>query len=415
MRNYIERGRLLLVQNRYQEAVDEFKKELATNPSNPYAMGLIAECHIAQKEYPHAVDMAERAVGVEADNPVLYYILGRSYFYSQRIRDARQAIASGQVLDPANANFFLLKGNIDYYQDEWNAALDAAECGLELAPENVSLINLRARSLVQLNRTKEAELTLDYALHKAPENTYAHANKGWVAVEKDNYDTAVNHFKEALRLDPMNEYAKTGLKEAIKGKNILYRYILKYFLWMSKKTEGGRWTFVIGAYLIYQLILQAVKWSPNLAPFLYPIIGFYIISVFSSWIAVPIANLFLRLHPLGKYALDKDEMVASNIVGGLGVIGIISLAASYVMNQEVLLLFGGLCLMLLIPVGGLFSTSKDSKVRSYLTIYAAALGVLGLTLIVNPYATWALFLFVMGIFAYAWVANYLISKDARSF
>jgi len=99
--------------------------------------------------------------------------------------------------------------------------------------------------LVKLNRKQEAADTMDYALHRAPQSSYSHANKGWVSIEKGAYEEAITHFKEALRLNATNAYAKAGLREGIKAKNFLYRGVLKYFLWLGKLQAKYRWAFVI--------------------------------------------------------------------------------------------------------------------------------------------------------------------------
>lgn len=415
MDHHFERGRLLLSQQRYQEAEKELKQALSYQPNNPYIMALLAECYIETRRYAEALQLAQTAVSIEPEIPFLYYSLARAHFFNKQMDKSREAIREGLQLRPNDADFFLLKANIEYYEEKWENALEATGKGLELDPENVNLVNMRAQCLVKLNRQEEAAATLDYALNKAPENSYAHANKGWVAIEKSQYDEAIAHFKEALRLNPTNEYAKSGLKEAIKAKNILYRYILKYFLWMNKMNERGRWLFIIGIYVLYRILLNLARNNPELAPLLYPLIIAYIIFAFSSWIAVPVSNLFLRFHPVGKYALDDDEVLGSNIVGTLGISSIICLLGFYFSKMELFLYLGAYLGIMLIPVGGLFGVYATGKARRYLTYYTLTLAVLGAVAVFIPQMGVVAILFLLGIFGYGWVANYLIQKDSKEF
>ena len=415
MEYHLQRGQLLLRQQRYTEAEKEFKQALSKHPDNPYAMAFLAECYLETSRYPEALQLAESAVGIDPEIPFLYYSLARAYLYNKKTDKAREAIKEGLYLRPGDADFFLLLSNVEFYEENWKAALEATEQGLELDPENVHLVNMRAQCLVKLNRQEEASETLDFALNRAPENSYSHANKGWVAIEKDQYDEAIKHFKEALRLDPTNEYAQSGLKESIKAKNILYRYILKYFLWISKMNERGRWLFIIGIYVLYRVILNLARNNPSLAPLLYPLVVAYIIFAFSSWIAVPVSNLFLRFHPLGKYALTEDEILGSNIVGLLGAGAILSLLTFYFTDISILLLLGAYMGIMLIPVGGLFGVDATGKARRYLTLYTLALAGAGALAIFVPGMGTAAIVFLIGVFAYGWVANYLIQKDAKEF
>jgi len=417
---HLERGQLLLQQGRIEMAKKELRLELNQNPSNAYAMGLLGFCHSTEKDHKNATQLIESAIGLEPNNPYLFYLQAKIYLLANRLEDAIAAADQGLLLNPNGAEFFLIKGSIALNLDQWEAALKYAEFGLESDPEHVDLINLRARSLIQLNRRKEAEATLDYALHKSPENPLAHTNKGWVAIENDNYDEAVTHFREALRLAPTFNFAKTGLKEAIKGKNIVYRQILKFFLWTNKMNDKGRWKFMIGAYVIYIIFIKLAESYPSLAPFFYPFILFYIIWAFSSWIAQPFSNLFLRLHPLGKLALSDDEKLASTIIGIFLGIGIIFCLLFFLTNSLLWIALGIWFIIMLIPIGGTFMMEKESKPRKYLTIYGATIGsfglaFIGLDLFTNIQAMPFVYAFALGIFFYGFVANYLVMKAAKQY
>lgn len=416
MNIHFERGRLLLAQRRIDEAEKEFKQALSVDPHNALALALLAECYLDTKRFEEALELSQQAIGKGPTNPFLQYTLARAYFYNKKLKEARQAIQAGLNLNPNDADFFYLDAHIAFYEEKWEEALSSAEQGLAVDPEHVNLINLRAQALIKLNRKEEASQTLDFALHKAPEDSFSHANKGWVAIEQGKYEEAVNYFKEALRLNPQSEFAQAGLKEAIKAKNILYRYILKYFLWVGKMNQQGRWGFIIGIYIIYRIILWVAETNPQLAPLLYPIVFFYILFAFSSWIALPVSNLFLRLHPLGKYALTDDEILGSNIVGTLAVAAIGSLSVFYFGGLEFFLILGAFFALMLIPVGGIFGVTQGGKARKQLTIYTLVLAAIGLSVLFIPaIASTTILLFLVGIFAYGWVANYLISKDAKEF
>lgn len=415
MNNHLERGKLLLAQNRVTEAEQEFKQALQQNPNDGLVLAWLAECKIHSKQYAPALELAESGMAFEPNNPFLLYVLARSYFYNKRINDAEEIIDKALVLNPQDADFFLLRAHIAFYQEKWEAALKAAEQGLELEPEDVNLINIRTQALVKLNRKAEAAATIDYALYQAPEDSYSHANKGWVAIEQGNYKSAFDHFRESLRLDPDNNYARAGLKEAIKAKNILYRGMLKYFLWMAKMDSRNRWMIVIGAYVVYRIILAIAEQIPSLAPLLYPIIAFYILFALSSWIAMPLSNLFLRLHPLGRHALDEDEVKATNITGILIASSIINGIIYLINGKDTPMFLAIFCLLMLVPIGGLFTVDKGGKARRSLLIYTLVLTAVGLTGIFIPAAGFLIFVFFIGIFAYSWVANYLIGQDAKEF
>ena len=426
MFQHLERGNILYQQRRYVEAEREYFKILAESPNNPFALAMLAQCYLETNRKKEALDYAEKAVANAVESPTIYYVLARCQFYNQLIEKALSSIESGQQLDPTNSDFFLLKSQIAFYQENWELALSEAEHGLTLDPEEVILINLRARALVKLNRKEEAANTMDYALHRAPQSSYSHANKGWVSVERGEYEEAITHFKESLRLDASNTYAKSGLREAIKAKNYIYRGVLKYFLWMGKLQEKYRWGFVIGLYVLYRIALVLASTSDLMGMLMTPLIIAYILFAFSSWIAMPISNLFLRLHPLGKHALEEDEIKASTLVGALAGLSIFCFILffltgggikltddDFIIEGYASLFFLGIMLfVMMIPVGGLFFAEAGTVGRRNLTIFAVGLGIIGgLALLTD--LPMLLTIFFLGILGYSFVASYIIGKGAK--
>ena len=83
--------------------------------------------------------------------------------------------------------------------------------------------------------------------------------------------------------------------------------------------------------------------------------------------------------------------------------------------MEILLSLGIYLLLLLLPVGGLFSVDAQGKARKQLTFYTYGLAAVGLVGAFTSGMNILVIIFLLGIFAYSWVANYLIGKDAREF
>jgi tetratricopeptide (TPR) repeat protein len=408
MTKYIERAQLLIEQGRYAEAEKELHQALGQNPEEALVHLLLAICLLNRQDFEAALKSVRQALALDPSQPYGHYLLAKTHLEMGKRADALAAINEAITLNPFEADYFVLKGFIFYDGRDWDKALGAAEQALSLDPENVSGLNLRSMCLVKLDRKADAFETLEYALREAPENTYAHATKGWAHIEKGEMEAAIASFKESLRIAPNNEYAKSGLKEAIKGKNFLYRIIQKYFLWADKMSSQGQWVFIIGIYALYRLTVWLSRENPALKPFLAPLIAFYILFSYSTWIAGPFSNIFLRLHPLGKFALTKDEILASNLVGGLLLLCLVALGGSFIGPGEAFLLLAALYFgSLTIPVSGVFNTAPKSKGRRNLTIFAGALAVCGFMGVFLPGAQALLGIYGLGILLYGLAANAL--------
>ncbi|MBL7776546.1 MAG: tetratricopeptide repeat protein [Saprospiraceae bacterium] len=418
----LKEAELLMETNRPAQAEEKIRQALAEAPGHSGALAALAWSLIQQEKYPGALEAAQQAVAGEPDQPNYLFALGYAQLFNNQPDKARETAQAALQLAPDASVLYQLLAQIEFQERRWELALHNAEKGLEFEPDDDGLINLRAMILVKLNRTAEAGDTVDSALYQNPQNAYAHANKGWVKIEQGQYQDAQESFLEALRLDPSNEHAKDGLKESIKAKNLLYRVILRYFLWVNKLSSGNQWLVIIGAYIAFRMVRGVAKSNPNLAPLLMPIIVLYLIFVYSSWIAGPVSNLFLRLHPLGKHALTDDEKLGSNLAAACIGASALFWLTGWLANWHDLFLIGAALLVLLIPVGGMFSVQPGRSARRYLGWYALFMAVCGVAVPLLAFISGQedlLFVglagFGIGAIAYGWVANYLIMRDAKRF
>src|SRR5439155_8849364 len=125
---------------------------------------------------------------------------------------------------------------------------------------------------------------------------------------------ALDHFREALRLEPGLEWARAGIVEALQARNFVYRWLLAWFLWMSRLTPQVQWGLVIGAFLGQRFIRQLADNNRDLAPFLWPLLYAYFGFVLLTWLAPSFFNLLLRLDRFGRYALSRDQVRGANLL-----------------------------------------------------------------------------------------------------
>jgi Tfp pilus assembly protein PilF len=419
----IDRAIVLLETQRYADAEKILRQGLTQYPQDALALTLLAICQLHLDKKKDALTTMEQAVSLAPDEPFVLTTHGRILWHNNQMDAARQSLRSALQLDPTFSEAYSVITQIEYQQRNWQVALLNAEQGLEHDPENQALINFRAMALVKLKRSSEASETLDYALYNDPEDSFSHSNKGWVKLEQGHYGEAVASFKEALRFNPNSEHAREGLKEAIKGKNWLYRGILRYFLFMSKLSERNQWLVIIGLYIGVRFLRVIAQENSALRPFIAPILILYMVFVFATWIGQPLSNLILRLHPVGKFALTDDEKRFSNIVGTFLLFGLLAIVGSYWMADEnlstKLSILGITCFAMLIPIGGVSNMPEKSQARRWLGIYAVVMFVIGpLVQLLNAFvmdipASGALLgVFGLGVFLYGWVANIVASRAA---
>jgi tetratricopeptide (TPR) repeat protein len=346
---------MLFDQSRHKLAEKELRLAIAGEPDPAFAHALLALCLVEQEQLDEATREAQAAIHAEPDLAFVHYAHGHVMLRRRRIDEASAAAGEALRLDPETAAYHALVAHVRMEQRQWPAALEAAEAGLSVDAEDVDCTNLRAQALVNLGRKAEAGATIDGALRRNPENAATHANQGWTLLHQAEPKKAMEHFREALRLDPGNEWARAGIVEALKARNLVYGVMLRYFLWMGRLSSGTQWAILLGGCFGQRALQAMAKTHPDLAPWIMPIIFAYVAFAMMTWIAVPLFNLFLRLHPIGKHALSEEQKTASNWIGACLLLALVSLSAwlatSLVHAQFSTITFG----LLLLPLCGTFN------------------------------------------------------------
>jgi hypothetical protein len=192
---------------------------------------------------------------------------------------------------------------------------------------------------------------------------------------------ALEHFRESLRLDPANEWARHGIVEALKARNIIYAVMLKYFLWMARLSRGARWGIILGGYFGNQLLASMARSNPAIAPWILPLRILYITFAVMTWLAYPLFNLMLRMSRFGRLALLPEQIVESNWVGTSLLFALLSFSAYLVSDNWSPWLYATLVFgLMMLPLTGVFRCNVGWP-RWTMIALTAALFLLGATAI----------------------------------
>lgn len=393
---------ILIQQKKFIEAEKVLSDLLGEDSNNIQFLSLLAEVYLQQDKFEKANTIILGAIGLSPDSPYLFYIKSRIAIQQDNLNEAEKNISQAIELDPYDADYFALLANIKVGRKQFNEALEIANRALEIDAENLLALNTRSTALNKLNRSEESFETIEGALREDPNNAYTHANYGWGLLEKGNHKAALEHFKEALTNDPNFEYAQSGMLQAIKAVNPVYRLFLKYSFWMGKLTAKYQWGVIIGFYLGIRALETIARNNATLQPYLTPLIIVLALVAFSTWVITPISNLFLRFNKYGQLLLDKKEKKSSNFVAASLGAFIIGLILYFVMSDERFLTIAVFGFAMMLPFSAMFS---PSKYKNSLLIYSIIMTVIGLSAIGITFATGELFnkmttFFIVGFVGY---------------
>jgi tetratricopeptide (TPR) repeat protein len=410
----IDRALLLFHQSRFELAEQEVRRALGEHPTNPGAHALLGMCLVHQGKYDEAQREAEEAIALAPDAAFTHNCRSLVLEHRRRFAEAEKSGREAVRLDPADPDYRARLAATLFQQEKWRECDDVAMEGLALDPEHDGCNHIRTMALTKLGRQRDAVASVDAVLSRDPENEMAHANKGWALLHQRKPREALEHFREALRIDPAFGYAQAGIVEALKARNPLYRWMLVYFLWMARLSDAARWGVVLGGFFGARILRSVARTNPDWAPWIMPIIIVYFVFVLLTWFAYPLFNLLLRFNKFGWYALSPDQRAASNWFGGCLAVFVVTLMAYLVWNVEAAIVAAGVAVGLALPLVTLY-VCQAGWPRQAMTALAGAMafaGVVGvaLTAINHPSAGAPIMFFVFGFIATPWLANYLVTR-----
>ena len=422
-RGGIGRVQMLMQTRRYADAEKELRRQLSAEPHDAHLHTLLAYVLLAQSKNDEATGEAQTAIGLDPEAPAAFHALASALLARDRHDEALAANARALRLDPYDADYHSLKAAALIEKRNWSDGLDAANQGLALDPEHDGCRNLRAMALRQLGRRDEAAATIRDQLRRSPDDAFTHANQGWGLLHSGDYPKALEHFREALRLDPSLDYAREGILEALKAKSRIYRLLLRWKIWMSTLSSGAQWAVIIGLYVVYRIVAGVARANPELAPFLFPVMGLYLSFVLLTWLGDPFFDTLLRFNRFGRLSLTPNRRRASNLLLAVVALVLIGTGAAWISGNWLWMLPVAALGLSALPAGKIFDCAHGWP-RNTLAIYSIALalvGVAGGSIMAAsgsfdgapPVGLALVGLWAVGLFASWIVANALLSATPR--
>jgi tetratricopeptide (TPR) repeat protein len=384
----LERGDILLEQGRYGDAENFIRRALEKNPDNAEALAMLGRCLMNSGKIDSGVEVIEKAIAIDPENSFYYYLLGFGYYHKDENSIAEAHLRKAMELNPIQSEYYGMLSMVLVEEKQFESALEMANQGLGFDGNNITCLNARSVALNKLKRIDESFQTMDRTLEKDPENEVTHTIVGWNLLEFGHHKKALEHFKEALRINPDYETARAGMKEALKSRILVYKWLLQYSFWVQNKGRRFQAALPFVFYIIFRLAI-VISNANEVEEVAWVFAATYISLVVISWTMNHLANFFLLFHSVGKYALKNTERWAAiNVVSAL-TLGIIIGCLSFIpaigehTDYADVLFFGVMvCISLALPLGNLeYPIRKPSGWKGWYGHLLAALGIICLLML----------------------------------
>ena len=343
--------------SQYEDAVGYIRQVLEEEPDDAVAVAILALCLAELDRLEEAAATAQRAVTIEPFIPYTHWVQGIVLAQREKWDAARAAAEEALRLEPADADHHALLGQIAAGRGRWAECLTNAERGQALDPDHAGCRNLRALALQQLGRTAEAEQAFAEAAAD-PLNTFAVAGKGWGALLRGERADAEAAFRDALLLDPTSEWAREGMLATLKARSPVYRVLLRFFLWMNRRSPRERTMLAIGGVLGYNVLRRVAHAVPVLKPVIWPVLAVYALFVLLTWVADPLLDAVLSFDREGRRLLTREKAWSGRLIAACLVLAIGIAVASLLDDGDRLFLLAFALATLTIPLAAVFQCAR---------------------------------------------------------
>lgn len=295
----LEAARQLILAHRPEMAERELRRLLALYPDDAHAHALLAWCLVLQERGAEALDEAAQAVRLEPDWSYPHFILAEVHLVLRQPREAEASARAALEMEPTHAAYHASLAAALLSQGEPKAereALRVAEMGLSHDADDVACARLRAHALSRLQRHDQAREAAAYALRLAPDQAETHAAAGWIELTAGQTERAGELLRQAVRLDPGNEYARKGLRTATRGQ----RYAASLLL------QAQRWAWplrVAAVAVVAQIAYVASRKGAGALPF--PVI-------YSLILVTAVAGAMLWTHRRHPGIVDEMRLAGAD-------------------------------------------------------------------------------------------------------
>jgi tetratricopeptide (TPR) repeat protein len=230
-------GNMRLAQAKFPEAEKFYRQALDKDPSSADGLNGLLNTYFAEKQPDKAVAAANAQVAKSPNNSAFYDLLGTALFNGKKdLQGAETALRKAVELDknnsdalvklgkvqvaegkadqalatykqsikdnPREASFYILAGELYESQNKWDDAKAMYQQALNIEPNHPLASNNMAYVILQQGGNVDVALAMAQTARRGmPDSPNAADTLGWAYFHKGVYNSAIDLFQDALRLN----------------------------------------------------------------------------------------------------------------------------------------------------------------------------------------------------------------------
>ncbi|NQV16183.1 fused MFS/spermidine synthase [bacterium] len=209
---FLNLGLFYMQSGQKDEAIASYEKAISIDQDNFQAHNNLGTLFESAMRIEDAKQEYDRAIQLDPDVPMAHYNLAGIYLDAGDLENAFSACQKALEIDPEYLQAYSRMGKIYLEMKQVDKAIASLERALKIDP-NWGTAQIQLRAIHDQFSSKQASKPIITNVPKMgnKEDPRYYYNRGVVAVQNENYEAAVEDFKQALKLNPEYLNALVGL------------------------------------------------------------------------------------------------------------------------------------------------------------------------------------------------------------
>ena len=195
-----------VAQKNYDKAIAAANAQIAKSPQTSNFYDLLATAlYDGKKDYAGSRTALEKAISLDKNNVDAIEKLGRVEVQQHQADQALSLFLNAAKSFPREVRFFILAGQLYSDQQNWDQAKAMYQQALALSPDNPLASNNLAYVILEQGGNVDVAMNMAQSARRGmPESGSFADTLGWAYYHKGIYQSAIDQFQEALRLNEKN-------------------------------------------------------------------------------------------------------------------------------------------------------------------------------------------------------------------
>ena len=213
-------ARTLYIEGKTDESISQYKRALEISPNQPNERINMATVLVEKGRFDEAAEEYKKAIDLVPKSAVAHNNLANVLWVQKKPDEAISHYRKALQIKPNYAKAHSNLGRVLQSQGQFDLAIEQYRQSLQISPNQPVVYNNLGSVILNMGGEPAlAAVQFREALLLSPNYNSARINLATVLVIQGEFDEAIEHYKQALRIDSSDSRARRGLKEAMVKRN----------------------------------------------------------------------------------------------------------------------------------------------------------------------------------------------------